>query len=134
MEVVITQNILTEIAPGTGKEKVVIIQPFGRGVTSVGDFVVDPGSRSMNMVNTVDIINDLKKDYAVAIMSEIHFPVEENEDKQNTKSLVHKSKTFEFAGVIDGADHFIGCDSVGQHIAKHIKESANRCYWFYIPN
>tara|TARA_A100001035_G_scaffold16769_3_gene11471 strand:- start:16287 stop:17417 length:1131 start_codon:yes stop_codon:yes gene_type:complete len=125
MEVVTAQNILTEIKAGTGKEKVVIIQPFGRGVTSVGDFVVDPGSRSMNMVNTVDIINDLKKDYAVAIMSEIHFPVEENEEKAKHKVARPQIEDIRiWAGVIDGADHFIGCDSVGQHIAKALKKTA----------
>ena len=125
MEVVTAQNILTEIKAGTGKDKVVVIQPFGRGVTSVGDFVVDPGSRSMNMVNTVDIINDLKKDYSVVIMSEVHFPLEENEEQAKHKVARPQIEDIRvWSGVIDGADHFIGCDSVGQHIAKSLKKTA----------
>lgn len=125
MEVVTAQNILAEVRAGTGKEKVVVIQPFGRGVTSVGDFVVDPGSRSMNMVNTVDIINDLKKDYGVVIMSEVHFPLEENEEKAKNKVARPKVDDIRiWAALIEGADHFIGCDSVGQHIAKALGKTA----------
>ena len=45
----------------------------------------------MSLVGVVDIINNLKKDYAVIIMSEIHFPTEENEDKY--PMLDHRYKT-----------------------------------------
>lgn len=125
MEVVQAQNILEEIKGGTGKAKVVVIQPFGRSVQTEGDFVVDPGSRSMNMVNTVEIINNLKKDYSVVVMSEFQFPVEENEDRSRHKIARPQIQDIRiWAGVIEGADHFIGCDSVGQHLAKALDTTA----------
>ena len=77
------------------------------------------------MVNTVDIINDLKKDYSVVIMSEVHFPLEENEEQAKHKVARPQIEDIRvWSGVIDGADHFIGCDSVGQHIAKSLKKTA----------
>ena len=125
MEVCTAQNILQEIKSGTGKDKVLIIQPFGRSVQSLGDFIVDPTSRSMNLVNTVDIVNDLKKDYSVIIMSEIHFPLEENEEKSKYKVARPQIEDIRlWAALIEGSDHFIGCDSLGQHIAKSVGTTA----------
>ena len=84
-EVINGYNIVQEIKSVTGKDKVVVIQPFGRSIETQGDFIADPSSRSMSLVNAVDIINQLKKDYAVVIMSEVQFPVEENEEKSPYK-------------------------------------------------
>ena len=85
MEVIAGYNMVQEVKAVTGKDKVVVIQPFGRGVEQVGDFIADASSRSMSLVNTCDIINDLKKDYGVIVMSEMQFPVEENEEKSKHK-------------------------------------------------
>ena len=79
----------------------------------------------MSLVNTVEIINQLKKDYAVIVMSEIHFPVEENEEKSKHKIARPEIQDMRhWAAVIDVADHFLGCDSMGQHIAKALDGTA----------
>lgn len=126
MELVTGYNLVEEVKAGTGKDKVVVIQPFGRGVQQVGqDFIVDPSSRSFSLNNIVEIINNLKKDYSVIIMSEIHFPLEENEE--NSKYKVARPQITEmrlWASVINASDHFIGCDSMGQHIAKSFDKTA----------
>ena len=125
MEVIQGYNIVQEVKAVTGKDKVVVIQPFGRGVTQMGDFIADPSSRSMSLVNSVDIINDLKKDYGVVIMSEIHFPLEENEEKSKYKVGRPQIEDIRiWASVIDVADHFLGVDSIGQHICKALDKKA----------
>ena len=125
MEVIQGYNIVQEVKAVTGKDKVVVIQPFGRGVTQMGDFIADPSSRSMSLVNSVDIINDLKKDYGVVIMSEIHFPLEENEEKSKYKVGRPQIDDIRiWASVIDVADHFLGVDSIGQHICKALDKKA----------
>ena len=89
----------------------------------MGEFIADPTSRSMSLVGVVDIINNLKKDYAVIIMSEIHFPTEENEDKYPiARPQIQDMRVW--ASVIDVADHFLGCDSMGQHIARAFDKTA----------
>ncbi len=126
MELLAGYNSVEEIKAGTGKDKVIVVQPFGRSVEQVGnDFIADPTSRSFSLNSIVEIINELKKDYAVIIMSEIHFPLEENEDK--SKYRVARPQITDmrlWASIINASDHFLGCDSMGQHIAKAFDKTA----------
>ena len=69
------------------------------------------------------IINQLKKDYAVIIMSEHHFSTEENEEKYPI-ARPQISDMRVWAAVIEIADHFLGCDSMGQHIARAFDKTA----------
>ena len=125
MEVIAGYNMVQEVKAVTGKDKVVVIQPFGRGVEQVGDFIADASSRSMSLVNTCDIINDLKKDYGVIVMSEMQFPVEENEEKSRHKIARPQIEDIRvWAAVIEVADHFLGVDSIGQHICKALDKKA----------
>jgi hypothetical protein len=119
-------NIVEEVKQVTGRDKILVVQPFGRSVEQIGnDFIADPTSRSFSLTNIVDIINELKKDYGVIIMSEVHFPLEENEE--NAKIKVARPKIPDmrtWASVINASDHFLGCDSMGQHIAKAFGKTA----------
>lgn len=126
MEVIAGYNAVEEIKQGTGKNKVLVIQPFGRSVETVGeDFIADPSSRSFSLNSIVNIINDLKKDYAVIIMSELQFPLEENEEKSKYKVARPQVQDMRlWAGIINAADHFLGCDSMGQHLAKAFDKTA----------
>jgi len=124
-EVINGYNIVEEVKSVTKKDKVVVVQPFGRSVEQMGEFIADPTSRSMPMNATVDIINQLKKDYAVIVMSEYHFPVEENEN--NTKHPIARPQIQDmrvWSAVVDVADHFLGCDSMGQHMARALDKTA----------
>jgi hypothetical protein len=120
MELLAGYNSVEEIKAGTGKDKVLVVQPFGRSVEQVGkEFIADYSSRSFSLNNIVEIINDLKKDYAIVIMSEIHFPLEENEEKSKYKVARPQISDMRlWASIINASDHFLGCDSMGQHIAK----------------
>ena len=61
-EIVQGFNIIEEVKAGTKKDKVLIVQPFGRSVEQVGqDFIIDTTSRSFSLNNIVTIINELKK-------------------------------------------------------------------------
>jgi hypothetical protein len=126
MELLQGYNSVEEIKAGTGKDKVLVVQPFGRSVEQIGnDFIADPTSRSFSLNNIVEIINELKKDYAVIIMSEVHFPLEKNEE--NSKYRVARPQISDmrlWASIINASDHFLGCDSMGQHIAKAFGKTA----------
>ena len=125
-EIVQGFNIIEEIKAGTGKDKVLVVQPFGRSVEQMGsDFIIDRTSRSFSLNNVVEIINQFKKDYAIIIMSEIHFPLEENEEKSKYKVArpsIPDMRTW--AAVINASDHFLGCDSMGQHIVRALDKTA----------
>ena len=123
-EIVQAATIVEEIKQGTGKDKVLVVQPFGRTTETHGDFIVDPTSRSFQLNNIVDIINILKKEYAIIIMSEIPVPLEETENKQYPVAQPQIPDLRIWSSVIDVADHFLGCDSLGQHMVKALGGSA----------
>ena len=100
----------------TGKEKVIVIQPFGRGVMDEGGYIFDPTSRSFSLGDISKIINELKKDYCVIVMSEFPFQTEEKESP-HPYILPQIPDVRIWTSIINRADHFLGCDSVGQHIA-----------------
>lgn len=123
-EVVHGANIVDEIKQVTGHDKVLVIQPFGRTTESVGSFIIDPTSRSFQLNNIVDIINILKKEYGIIVMSEIQIPLEENDSNKHPVAQPEIQDIRAWAGIIECADHFMGCDSLGQHIAKALDKTA----------
>ncbi len=126
MEAIQGFNAVEEVKKGTGKDKVLVVQPFGRSVEQIGDdFIADITSRSFPLNAIVEIINELKKDYGVIIMSEIHFPLEENEEKAKIKVARPQIQDMRlWGGIINAADHFLGCDSMGQHLARAFGKTA----------
>ena len=114
-------NTVENIKAETGKDKVIVIQPFGRGVSDAGGYIFDPTSRSFNVSDVAEIINDLKKDYTVIVMSEFPF---ETGDSPHSHAVPQVPDVRLWAGIIQCADHFLGCDSVGQHIAKAVGTTA----------
>jgi len=117
-------NIVQEVKAKTGFDKVLVVQPFGRGVQNMGEMVIDPSSRSMHLNNTIEIINELKKEYAVIIMSEFPIALEENDTGKYPVAQPQIPDLRTWAAVIDVADHFLGVDSVGQHIVKALGKTA----------
>lgn len=117
-------NIVREIEKATGLKKTLVIQPFGRGVQQIGDFIVDPSSRSFNLADITDIIDELREDYNVITMSD--FPIKFASSKKHLPPVAnpHIPDLRIWASVIGAADHFLGCDSVGQHIAFALDKSA----------
>lgn len=123
-EIATAYNVIQEVKAGTGFDKVLVVQPFGRTTQNTGDLIIDPTSRSLNLNNLVEIVNNLKKEYAVIVMSEIPVVFEEN---ANTKYPVAQPQIPDiriWAGILEIADHFLGCDSVGQHIRKALGKTA----------
>lgn len=117
-EIVEAHNVLQEIKTATGFDKVLVVQPFGRTAENRPDFVIDGTSRSFTLNDTISIINKLKKEYAVVIMSEFPISLEENESNQYPVAIPQISNLRIWSAMIEIADHFLGCDSVGQHMAK----------------
>jgi hypothetical protein len=123
MEMVNGAGIVEEVKTVSGFDKAIVVQPFGRGVENVGGFIVDPTSRSFQLNNIIEIINVLKKEYAIIIMSEL--PIDLGD--QNSQNPVAQPQIPDmriWSGVINAADHFLGCDSLGQHIAKALGKTA----------
>ena len=111
-----------EVRQITGKDKVVVFQPFGRGSNPVGNFIIDEGGRSFEYSNMIGIVRKLQKKYAVIYMGEheINFQAECHEPVASPRGASLR----DWAGIIAEADVFIGCDSVGQHLAYAAEKPA----------
>ncbi len=114
---------LQEIKSNLNKNKAIIIQPFGRSVQQMGQFLIDSSSRSFEVQNIINIIQKLRKKYAVIIMSEFTLPIPES--KEHPVAVPKESNLRLWASMINSADHFLGCDSLGQHIVKALSKTAS---------
>lgn len=106
-------GILSQVKQHHQKEKTIVIQPFGRSSQMGPGVVYDSSSRSMEQSTFIDLVGELSKDYNVIYMGEhkldvVNLPLFQPNDPVPFRV---------WAGVIESADYFIGCDSVGQHIA-----------------
>lgn len=108
--------IVEEVRQRTNKKKTVVFQPFGRGVTTAGNIIMDSSGRSFEFSNAINIIKKLQKKYSVVLISEIEIDFEK-EGFTETVSHPKQMPLRNLAGAIKAADLFLGCDSVGQHIA-----------------
>jgi hypothetical protein len=112
------KQVLKEVKEKTNKDKVIVFQPFGRGTMVTEDgFVTDPSGRSFEATHVINIVDKLQKDgFAVIIMSEFGIDFQKHGCKDPV-ALPQNVPIRTWAAIIDECDLFLGCDSVGQHIA-----------------
>jgi hypothetical protein len=119
------RKAIDEIKKKVKKEKLVIIQPFGRAITQIDNSFVDKSNRSIEFSNLKQIIKKLQeKDWAVCIMSEFGIEFKDAGFKDEV-AIPEIPDLRKWAGLIKYADHFLGCDSVGQHLAKAMNTPAS---------
>jgi hypothetical protein len=111
-------NIVDEVRSVKKKEKVIVLQPFGSTAHQQGKFIFDTSGRSFELSDIYKLIESLTKSYAVILMSPIDIPSTTDLGIAHPKNLDLRS----WMGIINAADYFIGCDSVGQHIAYALKK------------
>lgn len=116
-------SVIKEVKEATKKDRVIIFQPFGRGVQSKDGLMFDPSSRSFEGEHVINIVKKLQKNYAVIVMSELVLDFQSNGVQDPVAQPQHISLR-QWAGIIASADYFLGCDSVGQHIAYSLDKSA----------
>jgi hypothetical protein len=106
-------DILSQVRNQHKKEKTIVLQPFGRSSQMASGVVYDGSSRSIEQSTFIELIADLSKDFNIVYMGEhklevVNLPIFQPNDIMPLRV---------WAAVIESADYFIGCDSVGQHIA-----------------
>lgn len=118
------RQIVSEVKKKLNKEKVVIFQPFGRGIQYIDETLVDNTARSFELKDVKQIVKKLQQnDFAVIMMSE--FKVDFSETKlKDEVAMPENVSTRQWAAIIRYADQFLGCDSLGQHLAYAMEKTA----------
>ena len=122
-ELLFGKKLIDEVKEKTKKDKVVVFQPFGRAVQHEGGVITDWSGRSFEAENSVNIVKKLSKKYAVIHMAEFGIDFSKHGIKDAVASPMGADLRH-WSGIIANADYFLGCDSVGQHIAHALDKKA----------
>jgi hypothetical protein len=116
--------IVNEVKKKVKKEKVVIFQPFVRGIEYIDETLIDKTGRSFELKDVKQIIKKLQENgYGIIMMSE--FKVDLSDAKLKDEVAVPENVNVRvWAAIIKYADHFLGCDSLGQHLAYSVDTQA----------
>lgn len=117
LENVSALKTISQIKNSTKKNKIVVLQPFGSSAVydniDGNDIIVDTSNRSMDLLMYSSIVKSLSEDCAIILFadSKFHF-------KEDTISHKINGDLRTYMALIANCDYFIGCDSVGQHMAR----------------
>ena len=109
------KKALDDIKQNQKKLKTIVFQPFGRGSKVVGSDVVDDEARSLSSKDYLFIAKKLALKYNMIFFGEQDFQV-----KADTFSAKFSGDIRTWIALIEQADYFVGCDSLGQHIARSV--------------
>ena len=123
-ELLTGRKLISDVKKQIKKSKIVVFQPFGRGIQVVDDTPVDSTSRSIEFKDVKAIIKKLQdKDFGVILMSE--FKIDFTDEKFKDEIAMPENVSMrQWAAIIKYADHFLGCDSLGQHLAHCLDKPA----------
>ncbi|MBO02006.1 MAG: hypothetical protein CMG35_11875 [Candidatus Marinimicrobia bacterium] len=115
-ELMRASTVIKEVREKTEREKIIVIQPFGKGIIEEGGMLTDFSGRSIEPTNLVNMVKALSKNYGIIFMGEI--AIDFKEHGVDRPIAVPKGTDLRtWTALIAEADYFVGCDSVGQHLA-----------------
>jgi hypothetical protein len=123
-ELLMGRQVVGEVKKKLNKEKIVVFQPFGRGIEYIDETLVDRTARSFELKDVKSVIKKLQNnDYGVILMSE--FKVDFTDAKlKDEVAMPENMPPRVWAALIKFADHFLGCDSLGQHLAYCVEQKS----------
>ena len=111
-------NFMQSVRQQQQKQKTVVIQPFGRSMENPQEGVLlDQSSRSINPDTYLKLVKKLATKYNLVLFAEKNFWMPED-----TYTMKPEADLRMWTAFIDASDYFIGCDSVGQHIARSMNK------------
>ena len=92
----------------------VVIEPWSFiSATRSGEYVIDSTSKSFETDFYVNLVRELSSKYNLILLSDTNLRL----DADVYTEKINSSDLRTWASIIDSADYFVGCDSVGQHMA-----------------
>lgn len=115
-EMLAGQTLLSEARKKTGKQKVIVLQPYGSGMRIVNNKPFDDSYRSLDVDFALKLIYNLSKEHTVIFFGdkELYHPG----DSYSVNLFEQGNDLRMYMSIIANCHYFIGVDSVGQHIAR----------------
>ena len=114
-EQLVATSTLKDLKSIQKKQKTVIFQPFGRGAKIDKEVIFDEESRSLSQKDYLTLVKKLALRYNMIFFGEPDFQL-----KEDTYAAKYTCDLRQWGALIQSADYFIGCDSVGQHLARSV--------------
>lgn len=106
--------LINQVKQQQQKQKTIVIQPFGRSANRVDEHdIIDESTRSIEPHVYLKLIKKLSTKYNLIFFGEEHFNV-----PGDTITFKPKGDLRMWCAVVEAADYFVGCDSLGQHMAR----------------
>lgn len=107
-------KMIIDVKKQQQKQKTIILQPYGRSAQRVDEnVIIDESSRSVEPHVYMSLVKKLSTKYNLIFMGE------ENQIlPQDDITFKPQGDLRMWAAFINEADYFIGCDSLGQHMAR----------------
>lgn len=106
---------------------VLLFQPFGKGITlnavQAASGPVDSTGRSFSINSAAKLIKQIEHKCSVLLMNEFDIDFKAYGCKEDT-FYVENANLRKWFGLINAVDSFIGCDSIGQHIANSFNKKS----------
>jgi len=116
-ELLVGRKLVADVKTKVKKDKVIVIQPFGRGMQHIDGSFVDSSGRSIEYKDLKAFIKALQAEkFAVILMAEMAFDFSK-EKFSDEVAMPENVSLRQWAAIIKYADQFLGCDSVGQHLS-----------------
>jgi hypothetical protein len=106
-------NLIADVKAQQKKNKTIVIQPYGRSARVDRGDIIDDSSRGLDSRAYLSLVKKLSTKYNLILFAEKDFW--SPEDSYTFKPEMDLRM---WSAVIDAADYFVGCDSVGQHMAR----------------
>ena len=110
-------NMLASVKAKQSKDITIVIQPFGRSARVDNGDIIDDSTRSIEPHVYHQLVKKLSQKYNIILMAEPDFVNLVSQDDQISEKPQGVDLRF-WSAVIESVDYFIGCDSVGQHMAR----------------
>lgn len=116
-EIFAMKSILEEQKKKANRDRVVVFQPYGSGLQIINNRPFDTSFRSLDVDDYLRVARKLSEKALVVFFGEQNFI--HPGDSFTFKPALTLSPDLRFwMACISEADYFVGCDSVGQHIAR----------------
>ena len=110
-------NIIAQVESKQNKSITIVIQPFGRSARVDNGDVIDDSTRSIEQDVYQKLVKKLSQKYNIIFMGDPEFvQAISEEDQISEKPQIPDIRAW--AAIIEASDYFIGCDSMGQHMAR----------------
>ena len=110
-------NLLAQAESKQNKNTTIVIQPFGRSARVDNGDIIDDSTRSLEKDVYLKLVKKLSQKYNIILMADPEFAqLLSQEDTITEKPQIPDIRAW--AAIIEASDYFIGCDSLGQHMAR----------------